>query len=138
MTEINSSFKKGRNPHWRLLTPLIFFLFICWVIYLADSGQQSIIFDIIHNIPNGDKIGHIFIFGTLTLLLNHALGYSYIKFKQFHLQKGALLVLLFALTEEFSQLYIPNRSASIIDIISDLIGITGFTLWVLWWRQYKK
>ena len=104
---------------------------------MADSGQQWILFDLVHDIPNGDKIGHFFIYGTLTLLLNHALEYSFLKFRQFNIQKGALLVLLFALTEEFSQIFFPNRTASLMDIISDLIGIISFTIVVLWWRRHK-
>lgn len=59
-----------------------FFLFIIWIIYLANTGQQSIFFDLVRLIPYGDKVGHFGLFGMLTLLANFAS-----KFKVFKLGK---------------------------------------------------
>ncbi|MDH4319469.1 MAG: VanZ family protein [Desulfobulbaceae bacterium] len=118
--------------------PYLFFLFLCWIIYLADSGNDSIFFKITQAVPNGDKIGHFVLYGSLAILLNHSLEYSSLKFFHFSIQKGALLVYLFAIFEEFSQYFFPNRTPSLIDILSDLFGIIIFTKAAFWWRQRTK
>ena len=129
--------RRTKKTIYKFAPPLLFFLFLCWIIYLADSGSDSIFFKITHNIPSGDKLGHFILYGFLTLLLNHALGYGSLKLLRFHIQKGALLVLLFALLEEFSQFFFPNRTPSLIDILADLIGIIIFTRTALWWNRRK-
>ncbi len=45
-----------------------FFLFILWIIYLANTGGSNVFFDIIKHIPYGDKLGHFVLFGFLTLV----------------------------------------------------------------------
>ena len=104
-----------------------FLLFILWIIYAADTGKKSIFFEIVDMIPNGDKIGHFFLFGILTLLLNLAL-----RFKRFRLwQKlpmGTVLVTVFVVLEELSQAFFPKRTMDITDLIADVLGILCFTL----------
>jgi VanZ family protein len=77
----------------------------------------------VHSIPFGDKIGHICIFGCLTLLLNHALSYSYFLLLDRRLPKGTFFVFSFALLEECTQLFFVSRTFDFGDILSDLVGI---------------
>jgi len=105
---------------------VVFLLFILWIIYSANVGDNNIFFNLVSKIPYGDKVGHFFLFGILTLLLNIAL-----KFKRFKLWPklpfGTILVSVFVVLEELSQGFFPNRTLDITDLIADGIGITIFT-----------
>ncbi|EDP69871.1 Vault protein inter-alpha-trypsin [Flavobacteriales bacterium ALC-1] len=111
---------------FRLIT-IVFFLFILWILFSADTGKKNIFFDFVNMLPNGDKLGHFFLFGTLTLLLNFALRFKSILLWQ-KLPLGTILVSVFVLLEELSQAFFPNRTLDIADLIADGLGILIFTL----------
>ncbi len=69
----------------------------------------------------GDKLGHAGLFGTLSLLANLALKRRYLKNKW--LQRGSLSVFTFAMIEEASQHFFPNRTLDAMDAAADLVGI---------------
>lgn len=105
---------------------IAFLLFVGWIIYSADVGNHNIFFDFVKAIPNGDKLGHFFLFGVLTLLVN--LGLNFKRFKLWkRLPLGTVLVSTFVLFEELSQAFFPNRTLDIIDLIADGSGIIAFT-----------
>ena len=62
-----------------------------------------------------DKSIHFIAFAVLTLLLRFA--YSITWFQTF------LLLLVYAAFIEFSQFFTPNRSAELLDVVADVIGI---------------
>ncbi len=62
-----------------------------------------------------DKSTHFIAFAVLTLLLRYA--YLVTRFQAF------LLLVIYAVFIEFSQLFTPNRSAEVLDIVADVIGI---------------
>ncbi|WP_178985720.1 VanZ family protein [Winogradskyella helgolandensis] len=105
---------------------VVFLLFILWIIYSADIGKQNIFFNITDGLPYGDKLGHFFLFGFLTLFLNIALQFKRFKYWQ-KLPLGTFLVLIFVFLEELSQGYFPNRTLDILDLIADGLGILTFT-----------
>ena len=108
------------------VSTVVFLLFILWIIYSADAGKNTIFFDIVNTLPYGDKIGHFFLFGFLTLLLNLALNFKPVKLWQ-KLPLGTVLVSIFVLLEELSQVFFPNRTLDIADLIADGLGILIFT-----------
>ncbi|MBU2930035.1 VanZ family protein [Winogradskyella psychrotolerans] len=105
---------------------IVCLVFIIWIIYSADSGKQNVFFNITDMIPFGDKIGHFFLFGILTLVVNIALQFKQFKYWQ-KVPLGTLLVLVFVILEELSQGYFPNRTFDIMDLIADGLGILTFT-----------
>ncbi|KGJ96014.1 VanZ family protein [Colwellia psychrerythraea] len=109
------------------LCTIAFFCFILWVIYLANTGQHSIFFQIIAGMPYGDKLGHFCLFGVLTLATNLAFKFKSFNFYSMQLFLGTILVFSFVVIEEFSQYFIPNRSFDLIDLSADFIGIAFFT-----------
>ncbi|GAA3928577.1 VanZ family protein [Litoribacillus peritrichatus] len=117
---------------WKLFATA-FFGFICWVIYLADSGKENIFLVIVHAIPYGDKVGHAVLYGLLAFLMNMAFNMKSmppLKVKPFRnviLPMGAVLVFLFAFLEELTQMYFPNRTFDGGDLIADFVGITLFS-----------
>lgn len=114
-----------------LVCALLFLVLLAWIIYLADTGQQSLFFDFAGAIPYGDKIGHFFIFGLLTLLINLACHHKTFPLRWLQNRRiypGSVLVLLGALIEEASQALVPNRSFEFGDILADILGIVAFTV----------
>lgn len=110
-----------------VLPAILFFAFICGVIYLANAGSDNVIFAAVKTIPFGDKLGHACLFGFLTLLTNRALSWSFAW--RTWLQFGSTAVLTFALVEELSQHFNPNRTLDGVDVVADLIGI-GTATWI--------
>lgn len=120
-----------KNQLVKTAIPIIaisFFSFILWVIYLANTGQNSVFFRFIASIPYGDKLGHFCLFGGLTLVANFAFKLKTRKVASFEIFLGSLLVFCFVVIEEFSQYFIPNRNFDFIDLSADFIGIAFFTL----------
>jgi hypothetical protein len=114
----------NNNSKFRFVPIVVFFIFIIWIIINADLGIDNPFIQFVHQIPWGDKIGHICIFACLTLLLNHALSYASFKLFKIELLTGSMLILSFALIEEFTQLFFPTRTFDFVDIFSDLVGIS--------------
>jgi len=112
----------------RVLLPLGFFIFISFIIYLADTADYNFAFRMIGHIPYGDKIMHALLYGVMALLLNYGLKFKSYKFLGFNLQLGAIIVLFFAGLEEITQYWIPSRTFDLGDLLADAIGVALFSL----------
>ena len=121
----------------------LFFVFICGVIYLANTSQLDQAYayigvdHLVKLLPVKDKFGHFFLYGFLAFLFNMGLNYKSFSWKENTFQLGALLVLSFAIIEEFTQLAIPAREFDFVDILADVLGIflfSKFSLQVKNWR----
>ena len=116
------------NIHKIMVVFLVTFLgFIAWVIYLANTAQPSLFFDLVASIPYGDKIGHFCLFGLLSLAANFAFKLKKIALGSFNVYLGSAVVCLFVVMEELSQYFIPNRTLDIIDLVADFFGIIVFS-----------
>jgi len=111
----------------RILLPLVFFLFISFIIFLADTADHNFAFRLIGHIPYGDKVMHGLLYGVMTLLLNYGLNYKSYKLFGFNMQIGALIVLTFAGLEEISQYWLPSRTCDVIDFVADMVGVILFS-----------
>ncbi|HHS92572.1 MAG TPA: trypsin, partial [Campylobacterales bacterium] len=85
-----------RYVNLRVLLPLSFFLFITFIIYLADTADYNFAFRMIGDIPYGDKLMHGLLYGVMALLLNYGVNFKSKKIFGFNMQVGALIVLTFA------------------------------------------
>ncbi|MCH9739791.1 MAG: VanZ family protein [Epsilonproteobacteria bacterium] len=118
-----------QNSLMRMALPLGFFLFIAFIIFLADSADDNFAFTLIGHIPYGDKVMHGVLYGVMALLLNYGLNFkSYLLFG-FHMQLGAIIVLTFAGLEELSQYWLPSRTCDIGDFVADMVGVVLFSLY---------
>jgi VanZ family protein len=108
-------------------TAILLFAFILWVIFMANTGQDMLLFEITRAIPFGDKLGHVMVFGSLTLMANLAFKGRVIRFKLGPVYYGALMVLAFVTLEELSQYFIATRSLDMFDYLANLLGILGFS-----------
>ena len=134
----------------KFFLPLGFFLFISYIIFLADTADYNFAFRVVGYIPYGDKICHALLYGTMALLLNYGLSFrrvqllphlnvwinknllTHIKFKDTLANTpyvGSLLILTFATLEEMSQYYIPSRTFDLWDLLADFIGVVLFSIW---------
>lgn len=107
----------------RIMPALLFFIFICWIIVQANNGGSNIFFDMVRAIPYGDKLGHLVLYGTLSLLTVIAFNYKCLLVKGYRIPIGALLVLSLALFEEVSQIFVASRTFDCTDISADIAGI---------------
>jgi len=105
-----------------------FLMFITWIIYLANTAQNSIFFELVARIPYGDKLGHFCLFGLLTLGVNFAFKLKSYKLISFNIYVGSTVVFFFVLLEELSQYFIPSRTLDITDLLADILGIITFSL----------
>ncbi|MEW6997415.1 VanZ family protein [Colwelliaceae bacterium BS250] len=102
--------------------------FIAWVIYLANTAQNSVFFEFVASIPYGDKLGHFCLFGLLSLGANFAFKLKSFKLVSVEVYAGSVFVFLFVLIEELSQYFIPSRTMDITDLLADIFGIIVFGL----------
>ncbi|WP_258101164.1 VanZ family protein [Marinoscillum pacificum] len=103
----------------------LFFTFICYIIYAADTNNGFWLMKVAEKIKYGDKIGHLVLYGLLGMFLNIAL-----KNRMIHNTKlplGSVIVLIFAIAEEFTQLAFETRTFDYIDMLCDVIGLGIFS-----------
>lgn len=115
------------KPYFFTVFALVFFTFILWIIFLANTASNNILFDVIRSIPNGDKFGHFFLFGMLTFVINLGLKSKTISIGKYNLLLGTVLVCIFVVLEELSQGFIASRTLDYQDLLADAIGICIFT-----------
>jgi len=98
-------------------------LVVVALIYMADAGRGGRLFLWVAQVPGGDKLGHVILFGMLALLANAALNASRFQWGRITLLKGSLFVLVPTVLEEFSQLFFWRRSFELLDLLADGAGI---------------
>lgn len=110
------------------LLSVMFLGFIIWIIYLANTAQNSVFFELVASIPFGDKLGHFLLFGLLTLAANFVFKLKKITLFSINIYAGSVIVFFFALIEELSQHFIASRTLDANDFIADIIGIVVFSV----------
>lgn len=105
---------------------LLFLLFLAFIVFLADRGLAANYFALVHVIPGADKLGHFVLMGTLSFLVNMGLEARQWSLAGRQVLRGSLLVALLVTAEELTQLVLPTRSFSLLDLLSDYLGIWLF------------
>lgn len=123
-----------RGISTRIAMPLGFFLFISYIIFLADTADLNYGLEIVKIIPYGDKFFHALLYGMMAMFLNYGLG----RKKVYGMQLGSVLVLLFATAEEFSQIFIATRTFDLYDLLADVVGVILFSYITISLRGDKK
>jgi VanZ family protein len=107
----------------RIIPALLGFSFISWIVVQANKGSSNIFFDIVARLPWGDKIGHMLLFGMLSGLTIIAFHCRQLRINDYKIPIGAIVVLVFALIEEFSQIFFIQRAFELMDVGADILGI---------------
>lgn len=105
---------------------VFFGLFIVVIIILADTrhlGYLSVVYDF----PYGDKAGHFLLYGLLSLVVNLSVveARPASDRKRSAVIASLILAVLIGL-EEFSQLWFPSRTFSLIDLAFSYLGVAFF------------
>lgn len=111
-----------------------------WALWLPALGMMALIFwgsaqpseDLpgLLDIPHLDKVAHLVEYGVLGLLLARPMGR---RLRGPGLIAGvATLGLLYAITDEAHQRWVPGREFSLMDMAVDVVGAScGAALWML-------
>ncbi|MEM8859869.1 MAG: VanZ family protein [Chloroflexota bacterium] len=103
------------------LLSLGFGLLLLLIIALANVGFGF--FNIVNQIPLGDKIGHFSLFGTMAFLINKALNCRTKEILGKDVLVGSLILIIFVVAEELSQIFLDYRTFDVTDLMYDLVGI---------------
>ena len=75
------------------------------------------------------KLAHITVYAILTILLFRALR-LHITNKDHAVVTAALLTILYALSDEWHQTFVPGREGTLRDVGIDAIGAVGMSMWL--------
>ena len=119
----------------RFLLPVILYLTI---IFFLSSLPGKEIPDV--ELPYFDKILHLLEYAVLGFLLMRGLKNSELKFSNTSLIIFAVIFsVLYGLSDEFHQSFVPNRDASLLDVLFDCIGgAVGSIVYTLSLRRIKS
>ncbi len=104
----------------------IYILFILVIIFLVDQGYYLEFFQQVHQLPLGDKTGHFVLMGLLSAVINLSLHCRQWHFGKISFLIGSLWVAFAVTLEEFSQMFVPNRTFDWADLMADYLGIFLF------------
>lgn len=107
-----------------------------WIFQLLNNVFRNLDIDTLHLVIR--KLAHLSVYLVLGVLLLNALGnYNH---KQIITIFLALLVsLLYAISDEIHQIYVPGRSGNPIDVLIDFIGSTiGISIFLMYIHYNKK
>ncbi len=102
----------------------VFFLLL--MIFLADTGKLDQYVSCYKSVPCGDKLGHFVLMGFLSFLANMLFRVRTFSFLGQRLLLGSAVVFAVVFIEECSQLFLPRRSFSLLDLSADAAGIWVF------------
>lgn len=118
-----------KNGKKKLRSPL----FIFGAIYLSVIGLIIIFADfgflpthILREIPNYDLIGHFVLYGIASMVCYFLTLDKGLRVWKLTIPVGPLWVIVFAVFEEFTQIFIPKRTFSLDDLAFSIYGILGF------------
>jgi polysaccharide biosynthesis protein VpsQ len=100
-----------------------FILFMLVIVTIANRGEGDRWWAFIHNIPYGDKIGHVGLMGTLCLLCNLAFTPRRIRFLPAFITRVTFILFTLISLEELSQAFIATRSCDWFDWLADIAGL---------------
>jgi hypothetical protein len=126
--------KQSKKP-WQIAF-ILYFLLLLLIVIMADMGNLP--YNFLGKIPYYDVYGHFILYGIASFLSHLALGGKKIVIAQIFLPLGPFLFTLVTIAEEISQIHLPHRTFSIIDLNASLIGIILFYYLAELWISYHK
>lgn len=110
----------------RLVTA-IFAMFIIGLVLMANTGALPRFVTDIYLFPLGDKLGHFLLIGGLAFLLDLTALSQRPKRPRAAMAKVSAVLAALVTLEEISQILVPARSFSLLDLAGDYAGIVFFT-----------
>ena len=116
------------------LFAVAFIAFLILVIIIADRGEGGKWWAFLEHIPFGDKVGHLGLIGTLSLLCNLAFHPRQPGWLPGWITFVTLVLLVILSGEEIAQAFIPHRTCDLFDWLADLAGLAAGQTAALWMR----
>ncbi|MGE0058484.1 MAG: VanZ family protein [Dehalococcoidia bacterium] len=110
---------------------------IAFLSVLADTRNLGPLM-MAYDFPYGDKIGHIGLYGVLTLLVNLAVSQIRGRSSTRSVLTVSTIMLALVSLEELSQLLFPARTVDWRDLAASYIGVSYFaclSLFIIEWRR---
>lgn len=104
----------------------VYFLVLVGLIFLANNKGTRYLLNFTGDIPFGDKLGHFFLMGFFSFLMNLVLRAKTFQIWKIRVLLGNLLVLIIVTLEELSQMFVSGRTFDSGDLIADCLGIFVF------------
>jgi len=117
----------------RLLRLLPIILYCIGIFFLSGLSKPP---DAVSWMP--DKIGHLILYAGLGWLVAREIQHYGVGSSRLILIGSAIFCLLYGITDELHQYFVPGRSAEIGDLLADTAG--GFlagAAWVLWFLKWR-
>ena len=105
---------------------VLYVMFLAGIVLLADSGHGGWLFKLAYTLPDGDKLGHFILMGTLSFLVNLLLRAAPTRLYRFTVMKGSTIVMGIVTLEECSQVFFKARTFDLLDLAADAFGIWAF------------
>lgn len=101
-----------------------FSIFIVIVVILADQDAIPPAIRALYDFENGDKVGHLILFGLLNFFLTSAALSALQNRTSIRVALSVGLILAFFIAaEEFSQQYFSARTFDLIDLAASYVGL---------------
>ena len=127
--------KKLAKKPWQVAF-ILYFMLLFLIVITANGGNLP--YNFLGKIPNYDIYGHFILYGIASFLTHLALGGKKIIIDQIFIPLGPFLFTIVTIAEEISQIHLPNRTFSIVDLNASLIGIILFYYLAELWISYHK
>jgi VanZ family protein len=101
---------------------LSFLLLILLLIASADAGRMPVIIQRMHDFPNGDRVGHVVLYGILAFLLTRAFPRRFLL-GRLPIPITFIVLVVFTTAEEWSQACFAARTADAIDLVCSYVGL---------------
>ena len=105
------------------LAAIAYVAFFITIVIIADRGEGDRWWAFIHQIPYGDKIGHLVLIGMLSLLCNLALAPRKVSHLPPFITLTTFVLLVLLTLEEIAQAFLPTRTCDLGDWLADLAGL---------------
>lgn len=111
-----------RGPVFTRRAAYLFLLFLLVVVVAADAGALPRELRLLYDYPNGDRLGHVVIFGILAFLFSAAFR-GVLRMGRRSVPVAVVALLAFATLEEVSQQWFPSRHFDLVDLLCSYAGI---------------
>lgn len=126
------------GPLFTKTAAYLFMVFLVVVVAAADTGVLPSELRVLYDYPNGDRFGHVVIFGILAFLFSAAFG-GLLRVRRWAVPVAVVALLAFATAEEVSQRWFPSRHFDPVDLGCSYVGIAlGGWAGVRWGRRAAR
>lgn len=118
------------------LAAIVYIGFFITIVIIADRGEGDRWWSFIHDVPYGDKVGHLGLVGALSLFCNLAFTPRKVPYLPRFITRTTFILFMLLSIEEAAQAYLPHRNCDFGDWLADLAGLALGQLTACWIRGH--